>query len=774
MKKWFKRFLSLALVSTMVLGLCSCGGKKETDPALVAAAKENVYKYTELPLLEGMKSGQQDDSTYTDYSVYSLTYLDGRIIALVNVNSWGAEYWSNEMQLISMREDGTDRRVSVIWKQDQTSNNNSYINNVVLSDKYVYGIAQSEDYENLDEYGMPAMTCELVCWDLEANEQWRVSVIPEDLEAGEWFYVENMMVLDNNRIMISAMEKVTLYDQSGNVVGKLEPKLENGYNSIFTDRNGNLCITMWNNDWTKLSIATLNMQTGEAENVFEVPFNINSYSIRESSVYDMLLTNSTGIFGYNFGDQEPKPIMNYVNSDLNTTNLNQIIEISETKFLASYYDRTYSTQYISVFDYVDPSEIPDKAVLKVAGFYIPYELRNRIVEFNKTSDQYRIIISDYSQYSTMDDYMAGYTKFNNDILAGNVPDIIILDEEMPIDSYIQKGLLADIYKFMETDEELNKEDYFQNVFDAYSKDGRLYRIVPSFMVWTVIGKSSEVGNEPGWTMQEMKQILASKPEGTSLFGETMTRDNLMYYATMLSLPEFIDTETGLCDFESQGFKDLLEFLKTLPTEFEYDYEDSDFWLQQEVQYLNGKTLLMMTTIHEVQSMIYTFGQFGTTDVTFKGFPSENGIGAALMANYQYAISAQSPNQEGAWEFMRYYYTDEYQESLYEMSINKEIWLEKAMKATEKPYWEDENGDKQYHEYTTWLGGEEIILDPMTEDQIMDIYDYVSSITQTYSYDQELVDIINEEAAPFFEGKKTVDEVAKIIQGRIQIYVDEQG
>ena len=31
MKRWFKRSLSLALVTVMVMGLTACGGKDETD-----------------------------------------------------------------------------------------------------------------------------------------------------------------------------------------------------------------------------------------------------------------------------------------------------------------------------------------------------------------------------------------------------------------------------------------------------------------------------------------------------------------------------------------------------------------------------------------------------------------------------------------------------------------------------------------------------------------------------------------------------------------------
>lgn len=45
-------------------------------------------------------------------------------------------------------------------------------------------------------------------------------------------------------------------------------------------------------------------------------------------------------------------------------------------------------------------------------------------------------------------------------------------------------------KLIEKDEELNMDDYLGNVFDAYKVDGKLYSIVPSFNIATVIGKAS--------------------------------------------------------------------------------------------------------------------------------------------------------------------------------------------------------------------------------------------------------------------------------------------
>lgn len=37
---------------------------------------------------------------------------------------------------------------------------------------------------------------------------------------------------------------------------------------------------------------------------------------------------------------------------------------------------------------------------------------------------------------------------------------------------------------------------------------------------------------------------------------------------------------------------------------------------------------------------------------------------------------------------------------------------------------------------------------------------------------EIIRIISEEAESYYQGQKTVDEVAKIIQSRIRIYVNE--
>ena len=61
-------------------------------------------------------------------------------------------------------------------------------------------------------------------------------------------------------------------------------------------------------------------------------------------------------------------------------------------------------------------------------------------------------------------------KLNTELMAGEGPDVIFLDG-LPIESYIQKGILADLSEPLETLEE-NGEMLFENVASAYEREGK--------------------------------------------------------------------------------------------------------------------------------------------------------------------------------------------------------------------------------------------------------------------------------------------------------------
>lgn len=101
-----------------------------------------------------------------------------------------------------------------------------------------------------------------------------------------------------------------------------------------------------------------------------------------------------------------------------------------------------------------------------------------------------------------------------------MPDILLVDEKMPLQSYIAKGLLADVGKLLEEDGELDSGQFMENVLDAFRVNGTLYYVVPSFSVDTLVTKQSGVGNKSGWNQEEFSAVMAGLPQGAEMIFET--------------------------------------------------------------------------------------------------------------------------------------------------------------------------------------------------------------------------------------------------------------
>lgn len=78
---------------------------------------------------------------------------------------------------------------------------------------------------------------------------------------------------------------------------------------------------------------------------------------------------------------------------------------------------------------------------------------------------------------------------NTDIMAGKGPDILILDG-MPVENYIQKGLLEDI---TDTVEAVSREDgLFENIMRTFEKDDKIYAVPLGFLLPVVQGDEAVV------------------------------------------------------------------------------------------------------------------------------------------------------------------------------------------------------------------------------------------------------------------------------------------
>lgn len=61
----------------------------------------------------------------------------------------------------------------------------------------------------------------------------------------------------------------------------------------------------------------------------------------------------------------------------------------------------------------------------------------------------------------------------------------------------------------------------------------------------------------------------------------------------------------------------------------------------------------------------------------------------------------------------------------------------------------------------------------TEEELQIFQDMIDNVDKSVSWDQQISLIIAEEAGAYFSGNKTAEEVADVVENRINIYVNEK-
>ncbi|MDE6203502.1 MAG: hypothetical protein K2G19_08520, partial [Lachnospiraceae bacterium] len=141
----------------------------------------------------------------------------------------------------------------------------------------------------------------------------------------------------------------------------------------------------------------------------------------------------------------------------------------------------------------------------------------------------------------------------------------------------------------------------------------------------------------------------------------------------------------------------------------------------------------------------------------------------------------SENKEVVWEFILFNVTKERQENVSSPNGGFPILksaLEKEFEKSMKPqYMKDENGGQKEIPKSTWassMGGEDFSVDvyAATKEQVDQVREMIETAQNGEVMDQEILVIILEEASGYFNGQKSAEDVASVIQNRVQLYLNE--
>lgn len=109
---------------------------------------------------------------------------------------------------------------------------------------------------------------------------------------------------------------------------------------------------------------------------------------------------------------------------------------------------------------------------------------------------------------------------------------------------------------------------------------------------------------------------------------------------------------------------------------------------------------------------------------------------------------------------------------FRLPVRNDVLEAHAGKATEQPYYLDENGNKVEYAHTMNINGNEVEIKPLTDKEAKTYLEFIRSVNKPAFYHQELIELIMEEAEGFFAGAKTAKETAEVIQRRASLYLAE--
>lgn len=695
------------------------------------------------------------------------------------------DYTPPEVKMYRMNIDGTGLTELTAFEAtqiDEGKEGNSYISRMVADADGNLWLVENLSYYHFTDSGDYVEDGNFVYFRVLDNTGAEIKRMDVTsifrVENQEYYYGVSYFAIDaDGNIYASGGESgVYVLDGEGKLLFKVDTP-ENGWiNGMVKLGDGTVGVAMYDQGNPVLkSIDAAKRDWGESYTM-----NTRTYNYVDGNAeYGLYSYDENNLYGFDLGAKENVKLLNWIGSDINSNYIQVLAPLPDGRIFVITQGWNYDndggpTVEMILLTKKDASEIEQKTVLTMACLYIDYTLRGEIIAFNKTNGKYRIEVNDYSQYNDYnseneDDWNAGLTRLTTEIISGNVPDILSTSE-LPIQQYAAKGLLEDLYPYIDSDPDLSRDDFVQSVLRALEVDGKLYQTASTFSVQTVVGDPRVVGYETGWTIDELMALMATMPAGTQAFAQT-TKEWMLQSLCYICLGDYVDWQTGKCSFDSDDFIKLLEFANTFPAEYEWSEDQPE--LPDLI--MDGKVLLNTYYASDMGELQMYKAMFGG-EIVFKGFPSPTRNGHVLNISTGLAMSSKCSDKEGAWEFMRMLMSREYQESdnMWSFPTNKYALEAKMEKAMEKDTYIDENGE-EVEASKGGYGWGNLMVDiyASTQEEVDMIMELINSAENVATYDSAMMEIILEEAQAYFSGSKTARDVAALIQSRVSIYVNEQ-
>ncbi|MCM1154847.1 MAG: ABC transporter substrate-binding protein [Roseburia sp.] len=380
-------------------------------------------------------------------------------------------------------------------------------------------------------------------------------------------------------------------------------------------------------------------------------------------------------------------------------------------------------------------------------------------------------------------------SLNTKIMAGEGPDILILDN-MPVDSYVEKGLLLDLSQMIGG---LSGEDeLFGNIVGAFTTDEQIYAMPCAVRLPVMMADKKYLNGVYDLTdVADMVEALKEDYPEQDLLGISSAKGIMRLFAMSCvpawmnaegeidkeAIGEFLEQTGRIYAAQTDGVPDrVIDRYEEISQAYETynrvaSFEDSDYLRMPnmvKMKYVGGYT----------QSL---FGVFECMDVDsiqkLNGF--ENAVWAPMggqcenvfWAKTLLGINAASEQIQLAEDFLKVCLGKENQSYLYDsLPVNKAAFDEKFTTPEGSL-----DGSRLYNSVAT--EGEDgqmisLVCYWPSEEEFEVYKNYMETVDTAYIEDDVLENVVYEEGISYMQGSKSLEEAVNDIEKKVSIYMAE--
>ena len=596
-----------------------------------------------------------------------------------------------------------------------------------------------------------------------------------------FFFPDYINFTDNGKIILSTSTG------SGTVVYILD--IETGSNEmIFTgDRiagisaldSNRTVIALYSNDGIAFQI--IDNEASSVDTVYQSSIsgiNVinNVIPAKADSPFDLLLSNNINLYGYSLETKEQTILLNWLetgfsnisNASVDLLSDGNIVLLSESRYINDVWE---ADLYILAPGSREGES--DKIAITLGGFWIYGDVLEAVINFNNESHTHQIIVHDY--INDAESWDAAVLRLKTELITGKGPDIIY----NPDNAFIDNSFMVDLYTLIDADDELSKSDFFPNILEALeAPDGSLAMVVDTFQIGTLYGIADYIGHISSWTPQELLTLMDSVSHMHAPFGRWMDREGFIRTMILYSGDEYIDWSSRRAKLDSDAFKNILEIARRLPDSNDI-FDINDEPVDDRTKMLRGEQLLTQAVIANPNSFVTL--PAGFEEIILIGFPtSEGGASFITLDINAIGINASSNHIEEAWSFVRKALLPPEELDVSDPSVSYKVGFpiridayDNLIEICKTPLIVNGVKKPRFTVYSPDDSSDILEIDVLSQTDADDLRLFIEDAKPIGKYIRdELWYHLRNDLNAFFAGDRTAEDTARIIQSRIQTYLDE--